>query len=122
MSSPSPAITADPRVGAADLLVTAERMRARTAQPPSSQGTGRRGPVPRALPLALARGRDAERRVAGAARVATEVLDDVLRGLRVAGGCCALQVSRLRFHLLGGALKLWPLLPDFRLCLGLVGQ
>src|SRR5262249_49528406 len=89
---------------------------------PHSPRDGAPRPRPPALPLALAGGRDAERRVAGAARVATEVLDDVLRGLRIAGGSSALQTCRLRFHLLGGALELRPLLPDFRLRLRLVGQ
>src|SRR5262249_32434461 len=89
---------------------------------PHSPRDGAPRPRPPALPLALAGGRDAERRVAGAARVATEVLDDVLRGLRIAGGSGALQARRLRLHLLGGALELGPLLPDFRLRFRLVGQ
>src|SRR4029434_3068657 len=82
----------------------------------------RLGGVTPAWPLALTRGRHAERRMAGAARVAPEVLDDVLRALPVAAGSGALQTRRLRLHLLGRALELWPLLPDFRLRLRLVGQ
>src|SRR5215813_13111123 len=122
MSSPSSAARADPtpwHCGSAShgRKDAGQEGPARTL----AEERGAVGPRSR-WPLALARGRDTERRVAGAARVATQVLDDVLRSLRVAGGSGALQTRRLRFHLLSGALELWPLLPDFRLCLGLVGQ
>src|SRR4030095_12484577 len=83
----------------------------------------RLGGVTPAWPLALTRGRHAERRGAeAAARVAPYVLDELLRALPVAAGSGALQTRRLRLHLLGRALELWPLLPDFRLRLRLVGQ
>src|SRR5262245_52440677 len=103
MSRASSAARAGPRLGTAESLAMAETTRAGKAPPASSQGTGRRGGPSPAWLLALARGRDAERRVAGAARVATQVLDDVLRTLLVAGGGGALQTRRLRLHLLGGA-------------------
>src|SRR5262245_49858975 len=119
MSSASSAGRADPRPRASG---SARGRGPGRPSPRTGQGTGRAaGPWSPAWPLALARRRDAERRVAGAARVATEILDDVLGALRIAGGSGALQTRRLRFHLLGGALELWPLLPDFRLRLRLVG-
>src|SRR5574338_1124822 len=59
-----------------------------------------------------ARGRHAERSVAGPARVTTEVLHDVLGRLRVLRLGGVPQLHSLRLELLGRRLELRPLLPD----------
>src|ERR1051326_4181992 len=102
--------------------MTAHDSSVRFMAPPGKKAGG----APRALRppemLSLLRRRHAERRVARAARVATEILDDVLRRLRVAGGGGRLEPRTLRLHLLGRRLELRPLLPDLRLGLRLLGH
>src|SRR5690348_1787907 len=76
----------------------------------------------RGLRLRLLRRRLAERSVAGAAGVATEILHDLLRQLLVLGLGRITELLGLDAQVLGVLLELGPLLPDFGLGLRLVGE
>src|SRR5262249_4001419 len=74
------------------------------------------------LESGLARRGDAERRVARPARIAAEVLDDLLGEFRVLGARGVPQLLGLGLELLRVGLELAPPLPDLGLGLRLLGQ
>src|SRR3989442_3099546 len=70
----------------------------------------------------LLRRRNAERRVAGAARLPAEVLHHDLGGRRVLGASRVTKLDRPLPHVLCRGVELGPLLPDLGLRLGFVGE
>src|SRR5438093_304347 len=70
----------------------------------------------------LLRRRNAERRVAGAARITTEVFDDRLGRCRILCASRVAELDRPHLKVLRRLLELVPLLPNLGLRLGLVGE